>query len=111
MTKKTSLRPKEARQVTQDCLDLLAEVTAELAALQALVLRPGASGQVGSSVAVGVDAWKRQQVVALVKLVTFHSQLDAAIARGSTKLEKADEITGDDLRRIWESGTFGQDRA
>lgn len=107
MTKRTSLRPKEARQVTQDCLDLLGEVTAELAALQALVLRPGACGRLGTSVAVGADAWKRQQLVALVKLVTFLNQLNAAIARGSNKLEKADEVASDDFRRLWQYRTHG----
>lgn len=114
MTNRTSLRPKEARRITQDCVELLGQITAQVAALQALILRPGASGQVGSSVTLGANAWQQEQLLLLVRLVTYYTQLTEAIEKGSNKLEGADSTVDDNLRsigRLWQDGTYGWDRA
>lgn len=79
-------------------IQLLAEITAEIVALQNLVCRPGAWGLLGAPVAAGNAASKQMLLQVLVQLVTYMRELNERLAATRKGFREADLVTAAQIK-------------
>jgi hypothetical protein len=94
------LRPDRARDLAQECVQLVPQVSTVIGELQQLGVRPGAFGTLGAPVAAGAELLKLRQLTVLLSQVTALSQLNTFIRAAADSIQKRDEERGEAFRHL-----------
>lgn len=95
-----TIRPYRAREIVEDCIELLAQLMYRRTAIVALMCPPTAWGQLGGSFAGTKDAWVQQVDQVLLTLVQAHEQLQRRIKQAADSYEHQDQDVEEQYRAI-----------
>ncbi|MGF1663482.1 MAG: hypothetical protein ACFCVG_13650 [Kineosporiaceae bacterium] len=95
-----SIRPRQALEIVESCIDLLGQIMYERTALMALVCPPTAWSQLGSTAATATQHWMQQVNQALLTLIQFHELLQKLIKDAADRYQNQDQDTEQEYRGL-----------